>query len=123
MEFVDIRSEGVHMAQRHVVTLTDDLDGQDLSPGTGETVVFGLDGVTYEIDLGTKNAQKLRDAFGTYVGLARRVAGRRTTARGRSKPDVDPAAVRAWARSHKVAMNERGRIPQTVIDQFRAAGN
>src|SRR3954466_14011530 len=61
------------MAQRVQVVLEDDLDGGKAD----ETVLFGLDGTTYEIDLSKKNAAKLRDALGGYVGSARRVSGRR----------------------------------------------
>ena len=52
------------MAQKVHIVLEDDLDG---SPAT-ETVSFGLDGKTYEIDLNDKNAGKLRDALAQYVG-------------------------------------------------------
>ncbi|MEU0092949.1 Lsr2 family protein, partial [Kribbella sp. NPDC006257] len=47
------------MAQRVQVVLEDDLDGGKAD----ETVTFGLDGSTYEIDLSKKNAAKLRDAL------------------------------------------------------------
>ena len=51
------------MAQKVHVLLVDDLDGGDAD----ETVPFGLDGVSYEIDLSAANAQKLRDALAAYV--------------------------------------------------------
>ena len=45
------------MAQKVQVLLVDDIDG-----GTAdETVTFGLDGVTYEIDLTSGHASELRD--------------------------------------------------------------
>ena len=47
------------MAQRVQVILEDDIDGGPAD----ETVTFGLDGVTYEIDLSEKNASALRDAI------------------------------------------------------------
>ena len=40
------------MAQKVHITLEDDLDGGDAT----ETVAFGLDGRSYEIDLNDKNA-------------------------------------------------------------------
>ena len=46
------------MAKKVTVTLVDDFDGDGAAD---ETVEFGLDGVTYEIDLSSKNAKKLRD--------------------------------------------------------------
>ena len=45
------------MAKITQVTLVDDLDGG----AADETVLFGLDGDAYEIDLSEANAQALRD--------------------------------------------------------------
>ena len=63
------------MAQRVKIILEDDLDGSTAD----ETVTFGLDGVTYEIDLSAANAAKLRDDFASWVGHARRSGGRKST--------------------------------------------
>ncbi len=57
------------MAQKVVVQLIDDLDGpvaEDV-----EAVSFGLDGITYEIDLKQDNAAKLREALADFVAGAR----------------------------------------------------
>lgn len=54
--------------------LIDDLDGKPAA----ETLAFGLDGVTYEIDLSEKNSKALRKALDLYVASARRVGGRKT---------------------------------------------
>ena len=64
------------MAQKVHIVLVDDLDGSDAS----QTVSFGLDGTSYEIDLNDKHAAALRDALSGYVGHARKVTG---GARGR----------------------------------------
>ncbi len=58
------------MAKKVTVTLVDDVDGE--APAD-ETVEFGVDGVTYEIDLSSKNAEKLRNQLSTWVEHARRV--------------------------------------------------
>ena len=68
------------MAQKVHIVLEDDLDG---SPAT-ETVSFGLDGKTYEIDLNDKNAGKLRDALAQYVGAGRSAGGVAAAAARRS---------------------------------------
>ena len=52
------------MAKKVTVTLVDDFDGEGAAD---ETVEFGLDGVTYEIDLSTKNAAKLRNDLKQWV--------------------------------------------------------
>ncbi len=85
------------MAQRVQVVLEDDLDGGKAD----ETVTFGLDGTSYEIDLSKKNAAKLRDALAQYVGSGRRIAGRRAgggRGRGRGRAGSDSADIRAWAK-------------------------
>ena len=45
------------MAQKVQVLLVDDLDGSEAT----ETVTFGLDGLSYEIDLSSGNAGRLRE--------------------------------------------------------------
>ena len=115
------------MAQKVLTLLTDDLDGGDAS----ETITFGLDGVTYQIDLNAKNSAKLRAALNPFVAAGRRVSGSRSRSRigsrgssnSRSNGGVDPAAVRAWAASNKIKVSPRGRISAAVIEQFRAAGH
>jgi hypothetical protein len=111
------------VAQRTVVQFVDDLTGEEMARGGGETVPFGLDGVTYEIDLSSENASQLRDVLSSYVAAARRTGGKGRPALRRTPTDVDNRAVRAWAASHGIQLSTRGRIPRSVIDQFRAAGN
>jgi hypothetical protein len=111
------------MAQKVTVLLVDDIDGG----AADETVSFSLDGVSYEIDLSTKNAKTFRDALAHYVGQARRVGGRssgaragRGTRRGRGG-DNRTAEIREWARSNGHKVNERGRIPATVVEAYDKA--
>ena len=51
------------MARKIVHQLVDDLDGTVLEVGSGETILFSLDGTAYEIDLTDENAAALRDAL------------------------------------------------------------
>jgi len=112
------------MAQRVQVLLVCDLHNDD-TPGT-ETVTFAVDGVTYEIDACDAHAAKLHEAFAPYVAAGRR-AGRSSSGSGRrrrghrSPSGIDPAAVRAWARSNNVKVSERGRISADVLERFTAA--
>ncbi|MFD5389513.1 Lsr2 family protein [Streptomyces sp. NPDC127074] len=101
------------MAQRVVVTLSDDLEGGQAE----ETVTFGLDGRLYEIDLNSANASKLRDALAPYVEAGRKRARSGKTYR-RTDVAPDPATVRAWARSHGMEVPPRGRIPKKVYEAF-----
>lgn len=105
------------MAQRVKVLLVDDIDGADAD----ETVTFGLDGVTYEIDLTDANAKKLRDDFSTWVGHARRSGGRKSTGRSAGGRRKDVSAVREWARANGHEVSERGRIPAAVQEAYDKA--
>jgi len=58
------------MASRTTISLVDDLDGSEAA----ETVMFGLGGQLYELDLTTEHAAILRGIFGPYIGAARKVA-------------------------------------------------
>ncbi|MCX4725446.1 Lsr2 family protein [Streptomyces sp. NPDC090052] len=105
------------MAQRVVVTLSDDIDGGEAA----ETVTFGLDGKSYEIDLNTANAKKLRKSLAPFLEAARKQSKSGKAYRHTSVAP-DPAAVRAWARSNKMEVPARGRIPKKVYEAFNAAG-
>jgi nucleoid-associated protein Lsr2 len=117
------------MARAAVVHLVDDLDETIIEDGDGQIVSFGLDGTTYEIDLTNEHADALRGALARYVEAARKTGSDRPArARGTgpsrsSKSDVSPTAVREWAKANGIEVSARGRIPQSVVDQFRAAGN
>nr|WP_205379188.1 Lsr2 family protein [Streptomyces sp. SID7805] len=108
----------ISVAQRVVVMLSDDIDGGEAA----ETVTFGLDGKSYDIDLNPANAKKLRDALAPFVA-----AGRKRSKSGkayhRTAVTPDPAAVRAWARSHHMDVPPRGRIPKKVYEAFNAANH
>ena len=106
------------MSSKVIVLLEDDVDGGKAD----ETVEFGIDGATYSIDLSDSNAKKLRGALDGYVSKARKVGGRRSTSR-RTSSGVDNHAVRVWAASNGIELSKRGRIPQDIVSQFRAAGN
>ncbi len=107
------------MAKRTVVVLEDDLDG-----GTAdETVTFGLDGVTYEIDLSTANATSLREVLAPWVGVAERVGGRRNVKRrgqGAAKRG-NGSVVPEWARANGHAVSDRGRVPASVQEAYDKA--
>ncbi|MEV8442081.1 Lsr2 family protein [Actinosynnema sp. NPDC051121] len=115
------------MAQKVLVQLIDDLDGNPTDDG--ETVSFGLDGVSYEIDLRPENAANLRDSLAEFVTSARRSGGRakrravttthRVVAESRTKEQTK--AIRDWARGNGYELADRGRIPANIIEAFEAA--
>jgi hypothetical protein len=56
--------------RRVIIDLVDDLDGTE----AGETIIFELDGMTYEIDLSRSNANDLRRTLRPYIDEARATA-------------------------------------------------
>ncbi|PKK12223.1 Lsr2 family protein [Thermomonospora sp. CIF 1] len=82
------------MAQKVQVLLVDDLDGGEAD----ETVSFALD---------VEHARK--------AGTTRRRRSRGASSRERS------ADIRAWAKARGIKVNERGRIPASVVEQYEAA--
>jgi hypothetical protein len=114
------------MAQRVNIVLVDDIDGTDAT----QTVAFGLDGASYEIDLNDDNASALREALAPYVGHARKVGrggggakrgGGGRAAASSSASGASAKEVREWARENGHAVPERGRIPADVREAYDAA--
>ena len=109
------------MAKRVHVVLEDDISG-----GTAdETVSFGLDGSSYEIDLTKANADKLRNALSQYVASGRKVSSgkaRRGSSGGSARTDREQLqAIREWARRNGYEVSDRGRISSKVVEAFNAA--
>lgn len=110
------------MAQKVQVLLVDDLDGGEAD----ETVTFALDGKTYEIDLTTANAEKLRGLLDPYTKGGRRTGGRVTAARAKGRASAtagspDTAAIRAWAKENGYNVNDRGRVPAEIREAYEKA--
>jgi hypothetical protein len=115
------------VAREVIEKLVDDIDGTEAV----ETVPFAIDGESYEIDLSKRNAAGLRKALDPYIRAGRRnsraTAGRRrpmaSTRRGTTTQRAyDLAQLREWAGANRVEVPSRGRIPQAVVDQYKAAG-
>jgi len=124
------------MAQELRAVLIDDVDGSEAD----ETFTFEFDGRSYEIDLTTEHAEQLEMAFqllDPFVDHLRRVgssprARRSSTSRGRTQKRAaergtargdgayDPKAIRAWAWENGVELSNRGRIPENIVEKWRA---
>lgn len=108
------------MAQKVHIVLEDDIDGGEAA----ETIVFGLDGTSYEIDLNSKNAAALRDALAPYIGHGRKQsgAGRRGRRSGSATSGKHSAReVRDWGRANGFTVTERGRVARDLQEAFDAA--
>lgn len=110
------------MAQKVNIVLVDDLDGGSAD----ENVRFGLDGVSYEIDLSSANAAELRSSLERFVAAARKTSGGGRAAR--SKPVAsgrgnDSAQIRQWARENGYTVNSRGRIQAEIQEAYQKANS
>lgn len=111
------------MAQKVSIQLVDDIDGTEAD----ETISFGLDGASYEIDLNDANAAALREALSAYVGHARKLSasprrGRRgSSAAAASAGGPSAKEIREWARENGWEVPERGRVSSEVREAYDAA--
>jgi Lsr2 len=114
------------MAQQTTVRFVDDLDG---SEAVG-TVSFALETRSYEIDLSDENTDKLHEALAPFIEHARQIGRGSGRGRGSRQPAVESRprsnreethAIREWARQHGHQVNDRGRIPKSVIEAYQAA--
>ena len=104
-----------------------------------EAYTFSWLGVDYSVDLGEKSAKKLIDVMSTYAEVATQLGRRSSGPRAqRSAPSSDSTstssrkpsgsgyskeelqAVRAWGKQAGIDINPRGRIKQSVLEQYEA---
>ena len=118
------------MAQKTIVTLVDDLTGEEAE--NIHTVEFGLDGVTYELDLTQENSTKLRDALSAYARAGRKIGGRHRSGPrpGRAARSNASAAgynretlksIREWAKKNGHSVSDRGRLSTEVVQAWQSA--
>ena len=106
------------MAQKVVRLLLCDLHENEVEGQ--ETVQFALDGRAHEIDLCAQHAQELRGTLVEFVeggrrpAMPRRIRGRSTTKR------ATQTEIRSWAQATGRPVNARGRIPQSLIEEYEA---
>jgi hypothetical protein len=110
--------------------LVDDLTGDVIADGAGETVSFAIDGKSYEIDLNETNAEKLREALQPYIAAGRRASALGTPARQAASRAVKSAAshwsagyavVREWAQENGIDVSPRGRVADSVMKAYEDA--
>jgi hypothetical protein len=111
------------VAQRITTHLVDDLTGETTEPGSGKSLQFAFDGISYEIDLTDTNFDAVREQFSDYIAAARKVGNRRgpaTSSSARSNPN-DLAKIRSWAAENGREVSSHGRISRAVRDAYAAA--
>jgi hypothetical protein len=108
------------MAQKVTIALEDDLTGGPAE----QTVRFAFDGTDYEIDLNAKNAAAFGKQLAPYLEHARKAGRTQPRRRARTPAGRQRSGdIRAWAKEHGLAVSERGRIPASVLEQYRVSAN
>jgi hypothetical protein len=112
------------MARKIQTTLVDDLTGEEIAEG-GSTLTFALDGVSYEIDLSEKNADEFRRLLEPSRNAGRRQTGRSArTTRANSSGSAAPIdreqakAARVWLRARGYELSDRGRIKNSLMQEY-----
>jgi hypothetical protein len=109
------------MAQKVQVILLCDLD--DGNVDAQETLLFSLGNNAYEVDVCAKHAQQIRDGLEPFAAHARKT-GAASNGRRRQRPATDrqqTASIRSWAKDRGIEVNDRGRIPASVIREYEDA--
>lgn len=110
------------MAKLVTVTLVDDFDG---AARADETVEFGLDGVSYRIDLSTENADRLRNELSVWIARARKTQSQtsrypKATPRRRTSMERRRGkAIREWAQRNGHPIAAHGRISTEIVDAYQ----
>jgi hypothetical protein len=97
------------MASKATVIIEDDLDGSEAD----ETLTFGLDGRSYEIDLSEKNAAKLRKVMAQYVAAGRPAGRIPHQRRSTGGSDGNAAVIRDY-NHHRPHQSRQQRPPDTT---------
>ncbi len=118
------------MSSQVTVRLVDDLDGSDAT----QSLEFTYKGTTYRLDLNDNNASRLEQVLAPYIEAAIRAGShqaapgvrvgkrRRATQTEPAPAAIDsPKAVRDWARANGLTVPDRGRLPKSIIEMFRAS--
>jgi hypothetical protein len=110
------------MAQKVQVLLLCDLE--DGNAEAQETIQFGVGNTSYEIDVCATHAEQIRTTLEPFVTHARKAGaaagGRRRRDRGASSREQS-ASIRSWAKGRGIQVNERGRIPASVVKEYEQA--
>lgn len=104
--------------------LIDDFDGKTLN-GNIKPIRVTVGNESWDVYLSAKNAQALRKAIDPFVKSADKASGTIKTTRPRTRrpaaPKRDLETIRQWARSEGIEVKDRGRVAQSVIEQYEAA--
>lgn len=105
------------MATVTTTQVVDDIDG---TPGAS-TIRFSIGRSRYEIDLAESNTEKLYEVLSPFISKARKAAPAAGTSKRVDAQRPNQTAVREWAKKKKIAVNDRGRVSNELVEKYIAA--
>jgi hypothetical protein len=117
------------MAKQVVEVLTDDLSGEVIPEGSGQTITLMVNDKSAQLDLSDEHARELEQVLAPYFapretpiqGAAPNGNGRRVTQLPTQQTSANKSnlsEIRKWAKANGYKVSERGRIPFAVMDAF-----
>lgn len=109
--------------------LIDDFDGKTLN-GNVKPIHVTVGDESWDVYLSSKNANALRKAVEPFVKSADKASATSRTRTSKSRvrrastaagPKHNLEEIREWARANDLEVKNRGRIAQSVIEQYEAA--
>ncbi|HEY3408357.1 MAG TPA: Lsr2 family protein [Propionicimonas sp.] len=108
------------MARTYVAVIRDDLTGEVVDPGDAESIEFAVNGKSYTIDLGKKNAAEFHKSLDKYIAVATKVGGAGTRKPARASKE-DLTAIREWGKENGFTVSARGRVSSELKNAYRKA--
>ena len=93
----------------------DDVTGDPIKDGDAMKMSLGLDGQWYELEVSSETEGRVREWVEDVLQHARKVSA------PKAARTYDAAVVRKWAEEQGLEVPARGRLPRTVVDQWREA--
>ena len=108
------------MARTYVAVIKDDLTGEVVDQKDAESIEFAVNGKSYTIDLGKKNAAEFHKSLDKYIAVATKVGGATTRKPVRGSKE-DLTAIREWGKGNGFNVSARGRVSSELKDAYSKA--
>lgn len=109
------------MARTYVAVIKDDLTGEVVDQEDAESIEFAVNGKSYTIDLGKKNAAEFHKSLDKYIAVATKVGGGARTRKPARGSKEDLTAIREWGKGNGFKVSARGRVSSELKDAYSKA--